>query len=133
MFKMPADFGKMFASTSPVDFKALAEIQQKNMNAFVAANTKLVEGAQAMFKRQAEMMQGAVKEGMEAARDNFAAANIGKVEKQVEFMKTSAEKQVANAREIAEMAGKSGTEAMEILRKRATDSVGEFTQLVKAA
>ncbi|GEM_PF-3067504 len=133
MFKMPADFGKMFASTSTVDFKALAEIQQKNMNAFVAANTKLVEGAQAMFKRQAEMVQGAVKEGMEAARDNFAAANLGKVEKQVEFMKTSAEKQVANAREIAEMAGKSGTEAMEILRKRATDSVGEFTQLVKAA
>ena len=133
MFKMPADFGKMFAATSTVDFKALAEIQQKNMNAFVAANTRLVEGAQAMFKRQAEMMQGAVKEGMEAARDNFAAANIGKVEKQVEFMKTSAEKQVANAREIAEMAGKSGTEAMEILRKRATDSVGEFTQMVKAA
>lgn len=133
MFKMPTDFGKMFNASSAFDFKALASIQQKNMDAVVAANTRLVEGAQAVFKRQAEMMQGVMKDGMDAARNNFAPANLGKVEKQVEFLKVSAEKQVANARELAELAGKSGTDAMEILRKRATDSVGEFTQVVKAA
>ncbi len=133
MFKMPTDFGKLFTAGPAVDFKALADIQQKNMDAFVAANTRLVEGAQAVFKRQAEMVQGAMKESMDAARDNFAPANLGKVEKQVEFLKASTEKQVANAREIAELAGKSSPEAMEILRKRATDSVGEFSQLVKAA
>lgn len=127
MFKMPADFSKLFAAAPAVDFKALADIQQKNLDAVVAANTKLVEGAQAVFKRQAEMVQGAMKEGLEAS------ASIGKVEKQVAFIKTAAEKQVANAREIAELASKSGTEAMEILRKRAGESVSELSQLVKAA
>lgn len=132
MFKMPTDFGKLF-NAAPVDFKALADIQQKNIDAFVAANTKLVEGAQAVLKRQAEMVQGAVKEGLEAARENFAPANLGKVEKQVEFLKSSAEKSVSNAREIAELAGKSSSEAIEILRKRTSESVSELSQLVKVA
>lgn len=123
----------MFNKFPAVDFKALADIQQKNLDAVVAANTKLVEGAQAMFKRQTEIVQGAVKEGLEAARENLTPANLGKVEKQVEFFKASAEKSVANARELAELAGKSSNEAIEILRKRATDSVSELSQIVKAA
>lgn len=123
----------MFSKLPTVDFKALADIQQKNLDAVVAANTKLVEGAQALFKRQTEIVQGAVKEGLEVARENLTPANLGKVEKQVEFFKISAEKGVANARELAELAGKSGNEAIEILRKRATETVSELSQLVKAA
>lgn len=126
MLKFPAEFGALF---SAFDFKALIDIQQKNLDAFVAANTKLAEGAQAVLKRQTELMQSAI----EAARDNFSPSNATKVEKHVEFVKASTEQSVSNAREIAEIVSKSGNEAIEILRKRAEASVGEIGRIVKTA
>lgn len=129
MVKFGADLGKLFPAATAFDFKALIDIQQKNIEAVVAVNTKLAEAAQLLLKRQAELVQ----DGIEAARDNFSPANLGKLEKQVEYFKTSTERSVANAREIADMAAKAGTEAIDILRKRAEASVGEFSQAVKAA
>lgn len=131
MFKFP-DFSKAFAAPA-VDYKALVEIQQRNLDAAVAINAKLVEGAQEVLKRQAELVQTSIKDSLEAARVNFAPANVTKVEKHIEYFKDSAEKSVASARELAEMVSKTGNEAIEILRKRATDSVGEFSALVKVA
>lgn len=133
MFKFPADFGTLFTATPAFDFKALADIQQKNIDAFVAANTKLAEGAQEVLKRQTELVQSAFKETVEVARETFAPGNLGKVEKQLEFFKASTEKSVASARELSELASKSGNEAIEILRKRATDSVGELSKIAKVA
>ncbi len=133
MFKFPADFGAALASAPKFDFKALVDIQQKNLDAMIAANTKLAEGAQEILKRQAELLQLTMQESIEAMRENFSPANATKVEKHLEFFKASAEKSVASARELTELAGKSGNDAIEILRKRATDSVGEFNAVVKTA
>jgi phasin family protein len=129
MIKFGADFGKLFPAATPVDFKALLDIQQKNIDAVVAAGTKLAEGAQQVLKRQAELAHAALQEGTES----FSVANLGKLDKQIEFVKASTEKSVANAREIADLAAKAGNEAIEILRKRAEASVGEFSTAVKTA
>lgn len=131
MFKFP-EFAKTFAAPA-IDYKALVEIQQRNLDAVVAINAKLVEGAQEVLKRQAELLQASIKDGLEAARVNFAPANVTKVERHIEYFKDSAEKSVASARELAEMVSKTGNEAAEILRKRATESVGEISALVKTA
>ncbi len=122
MIKFGAEFGKLFPAAIPVNFKALWDIQQKNFEAATAAGTKLAEGAQQVLKRQAQQVEAAFQESVQG----FSPANLGQFDKQVEFVKLSVEKSVANARELAELTTKTGQEAFEILRKRAEAGMGEL-------
>ncbi|MBW7852282.1 MAG: TIGR01841 family phasin [Rhodospirillales bacterium] len=132
---MKTDLTQLFAGPFGVpamNFQELVALQQRNLSAFAAANAQLIEGAQALLARQAELVNAAMTESLAAARDSLSGQPLD-VEKQMALFKASTEKNIANARAMAEIAGKSGSAALEILRKRASDSVSELGELFKAA
>lgn len=129
MFKLPADFGKF----PMLDFGELAALNQRNFEAVVAANQAFAAGMQQAFKRQAEIVQGAIKDGLDAAREASLTDGTVDLQKQLAYVKNSTEKSVAGSRELADLWGKGGTAAAEILRQRVSASFDEVKGLVKTA
>ena len=123
------DFTKIMADYKipGVDWQEVIAAQQKNLQALAKANQVLVEGAQAVMRREIEILQKAMAELAEASRelmqqgDPKAAAS-----KRLELAKTSFEAAIQNMRELAEVAGKSNREALEVINQRALESFEEI-------
>jgi phasin family protein len=96
-----------------VDWQEVIASQQKNLQALAKANQVLIEGAQAVMRREIEelMQQG----------DPQAQAS-----RRLELAKTSFEAAVQNMRELAEVAGRSNREALEVINQRALESFEEI-------
>jgi phasin family protein len=122
-FKMPG-----------VDVTAFAEAQRKNFEAVAAANQLAYEGAQAVARRQQEIMRQAFEE---ASQMLSAMTADGKPEtrfvKQAEAAKQAYIQSIANLREIAEMSAKSGNEAFEVINKRVAEALDEMKQAMEKA
>jgi phasin family protein len=117
-----------------VDVSAFAETQRKNFEAVAAANQLAYEGAQAVARRQQEIMRKAFEE---AGQMLTALTAEGKPEakfaKQAEAAKQAYTQGVANFREIAEMSAKSGTEAFEVINKRVAEALDEMKAAMEKA
>lgn len=126
--KFMGDFQKAFAEYKipGVDGNIIMESQKKNVEALAQANKVALEGMQAVFKRQAEILGQAMEE-MQATFKEISAAGEpqDKVAQQTDLVKDAVEKALSNMRELAEMAGKSNTEAFETIRSRFTESLDE--------
>ncbi len=126
--KFMGDFQKAFAEYKipGVDGNIIMESQKKNVEALAQANKVALEGMQAVFKRQAEILGQAMEE-MQTTFKEIAAAGEpqDKVAQQTDLVKDAVEKALSNMRELAEMAGKSNTEAFETIRSRFTESLDE--------
>lgn len=118
-----------------VDAEAMIAAQQKNMDAFVAANKVVFAGYQDVFKRQMALVEAAVAQG----KDKFAELQgqpmtVEQATANVETMKAAFEKAAADAKELAELAAKANTGAFEIVKARFDEAVTEFkTAAEKAA
>ncbi len=125
--KMMADF-----RFRPFDVEALMASQRRNIEALSQANQLAVEGMQAVAKRQIEVARQAV-EDMSALLRELAqpASPEDRIAKNTEFAKQMLEKSVNHGREITLLATKAGTEAADVLRKRATEGLDEFRDLAK--
>ena len=129
-----ADVSKMFAGfTFPgFDVEALMATQRKNLEAFTQANQLAVEGFQAVAKMQVELARAAMEQASALVRDwSETSTPEAKLQKQAEFAKQALEKGVSNTRELVQLAGKTQTEAFDVLKKRFTESVDEMTSFVK--
>jgi phasin family protein len=129
-----AEFAKFFAPARPFDWSGAIAVQQRNLDAVAQATKLVTEGFYATFRLQGEtaaesLQQGAVIAAAAAGSTDVAAT----VKQQLAFAQSATAKGIAVQREIAELAGKNAKEAFELLRKRAQDSVGELTALLKAA
>src|SRR6266851_2310550 len=114
--KMMADF-----RFRPFDIEALSQ-----------ANQLAVEGMQAVAKRQIEVARQAVEDVSALLRDlSQPASPEDRIAKNTEFAKQMLEKSVNHGREITLLATKAGTEAADVLRKRATEGLDEFRELAK--
>src|ERR1700752_2577021 len=73
--KAATDFGKLFVNgKAPVfDFEAAIASQRKNVEAMTAANRVPLEGAQAVMRRQAELVREAIEE-LSSVSKEFSAA-----------------------------------------------------------
>lgn len=121
-FKIFGDF-----KTPAFDFNSLFEVQRRNIEAFTAANQVVAEGAQAIARRQAEVLRTNVDQLMNASKDLTAGgAPELNVEKQATMSKDLFEKSLSNAREVSEMISKSSFEAFDLLNKRAAESFDEL-------
>ena len=123
-FKMPG-----------VDARALFESQRKNLEAFSAAQKVALEAAQAVSRRQVEILRELMEESAGAVKELTA---VGKPEeklaRQTELFKQSFEHSLANLRELAEMSAKSNGEAAELINHRITEALDEIkTAIQKAA
>jgi phasin family protein len=128
-----ADMLKPF-DVKGINMDELADAQQKNLDAITSANRTAVEGLQAIFTRQTEIVRNVAEEAQKQVGDMMAAgAPDDQINKQVELTKTSLEQTVTNIKEMAELVTKSQGEAFEILNSRLNDSLEELKANVKKA
>jgi phasin family protein len=125
--KMMADF-----RFRPFDVEALMAAQRRNIEALSQANQLAVEGMQAVAKRQIEVARQAVEDVSALLRDLAQPVSPeDRIAKNTEFAKQMLEKSLSHGREITLLATKAGTEAADVLRKRATEGLDEFRDLAK--
>jgi len=126
------DAGKMMRDLKlpGVDMQALLATQRKNIEALTAANQKVVQGMQAVAKRQSEILAQAMAEISTAAQQVASAGNPQEMTaKQAELTKQAFEKALANMRELAEMISQANTQAFEVINKRVSESLDELRNL----
>ena len=123
------DMTKAFADFRfrPLDVEAVWAAQRRNIEALSQANQAAVEGVQAVARRQIELTREAF-EGLSVLLRDLAtpASAEDRIAKNTEYAKQMLEKGVSHGREIATIATKAGSEAAEILHKRATESLDEI-------
>lgn len=120
-YKMPAaNFNDWFA------------ISRRNFEAAAEVNQVLAEGAQAIAKRSAELMQSAIEEYLTSTRDMLAAgtpeANAAKA---ADNVKAAVENSINNAREISEIASKSASDAFKVISDQTGKNMEEISQVAK--
>jgi phasin family protein len=132
----PEDMMRMFSSMkmpTMLDFQALAEAQRRNLEAMAAANRVAMEGAQAVARRNMELMQQTMSEMSEAMRGlTVMDANPAtKAAQQAELMKANYERAVTSMKELADLIQKSNGEALEVLNRRFAEALEEMQSMVK--
>ncbi|MEM0912172.1 MAG: phasin family protein [Pseudomonadota bacterium] len=126
--KMMSEYAKAFSEFNipGVDANSIAESQQKNLEALVKANQIAIEGMQSVFQRQAEIMNTAMHEMQSVFQELSSAGEPkDKIAEQTDLMKSGIEKALKNMEELASMAGKSNSEAFDVIHARFTESLEE--------
>ncbi len=114
-----------------VDAKVLIESQRKNIETLTAANRAAYEGAQAIARRQAEILRDAASEAVKATRElSGASTPQDHFVKQTQLVKQGYEAAVANWRELAEMNAKSSATVVELISKRVSEGLDEMQKAV---
>ena len=127
----PFDFDvtKIFADFRfhPFDVEAAWAAQRRNIEALSQANQLAIESMQAVAKRQIELTRETF-EGFSALWRDLAtpASTEDRIAKNTDYVKKMLEKGVKHGREITTIATKAGTDAAEVLHKRATASLDEI-------
>lgn len=133
-FKMP-EMGKMPDMTKMMgdfkmpnfDMQALMQAQQKNVEVLTQANQLAAEGFQAIAKRQGEIFKETMEQAQGAMKDMMSGGSPkANASKQADLAKSTLERALSNAKEIAEMAAKSNGEAFELINKRMMASLDEM-------
>ncbi len=128
------DMSKMFSDfTVPgVDWQEVMASQQKNISALTEANKRLIEGAQAVVQQQSEIMNKAMTELSAASEELMKEGDPqAGAQKRFDLAKSSFETAVGNMQELAELAGQSNNEAMQIINKRAAEAFEEIKELIQ--
>jgi len=132
----PEEMMRMFSSMklpAMPDFQALADAQRRNLEAMAAANRVAMEGAQAVARRNMELMQQTMAEMSDAMRGLTAMDGnpAAKAAQQAELMKANYERAVASMKELADLIQKSNGEALEVLNRRFAEALEEMQAMVK--
>ena len=129
-----ADFENIFKQfqVHGVDVDAMTAAYRKNVEAVAAAAKAANEGAQALVKRQTEIVKDAM-EQMRLATSELTAVKDAKelTEKQAELAKAAFEKAFANVKELADVMTKSNNDAMQIIQSRMNEGLAEFQDMIK--
>lgn len=111
------------------DFNQLFSTQRRNIEALSAANQAVVEGAQAISRRQAEVIRSNVEDVLKASKDILTSGTPEtNLTKQADLAKVIFENTLSNLREITETVTKSGFEAFDVLNKRVAESMEEISK-----
>lgn len=114
-----------------IDVNEILASQKKNMEAFTKAMQRTTEGAEAVARRQAEILRTALDQTAALIRELTVPGSPKEtVAKQAEFIKKAFEAAVANARELAEMVEKSNKEAFEVIKRRTSETLDEIRKSV---
>lgn len=116
------------------DFQAFADAQKRNLEALTTANKLAMEGAQAVGRRNMEIIQQVMSEMTQAMQSLSVTESSpnAKAAQQAELMRTAYERAVANMQEIAELIQKSNGEAVGVLNRRFAEALEEVKDLVKS-
>ena len=109
------------------DVTKIMEHHQKNLDAMGRSWQAMATGATAVANKQREIFESAIKDITEMAKDykpNGSPQDI--FAKQAEFGKKAMEAAITNTRDIAELAQKSGADALKIIHERMQESYDEI-------
>ncbi len=129
-----SEFTRMFSTMklpAPPDMEALMSAHRRNLETLSAANRVALEGAQAVARRNMEIMQQTMTELTEGMRD-FAGGEPpqARAARQADLLKSAYERAVANMQEIGDLIQKSNGEALGLLNKRFAEAVDEVKTIV---
>ena len=125
--KMMADF-----RFRPFDVEALMACQRRNIEALTQANQLTVEAVQAVARRQIEIARQTLEDMSSLLRDLAQPATTeDRITKNTDYAKQILEKSLSNSREITLLATKAGTEAADVLRRRACVGLDEIRDFAK--
>jgi phasin family protein len=110
-----------------IDVEEILASQKKNMEAFAKIVSTAAEGAGAIARRQAEMINVAVAENMTLVQEAATPGVSGdSVTRQGEHLKKAVATATANALELAELVDRSRKETFELICRRTTEALDEF-------
>ena len=132
--KAMSEFTRMFAEMKTPglpDMESLMAAHRRNLETLSAANRVALEGAQAVARRNMEIMQQTMTELTDGMR-GFAPTETPQVRaaRQAEMLKSSYERAVANMQEISDLIQQSNGEALGLLNKRFAEAMDEVKLLV---
>lgn len=114
-----------------VNFQAITAGQQKNFEAFAAANKLAFEGLQEIARRQGEIVSSGVEDISGAVTGILSATSFeDRTVKTAEFAKSVFQKALANVWDLGEMVTKSNSKTFGVLNKRVADSLDEVKGIV---
>ena len=121
-------FIKMFeAFTVPgLDVKAMVEGQRKNFDAMKEAAQIMAVGASDLAKKQTEIVRTAVQQAMSVTSEMRVGDVAAASKMQQEFVKKAFETGLNNARELAEIVGRSNQEAFQTIEQRVRENVEQL-------
>jgi phasin family protein len=117
------------------EVKKMFASQRKNVEAMVQANRLAFDGVQTVWRRQLDFIQEAV-EGLTTFVGDFLPPPgplNEKFAKHAEYSKQAFEKNLANARELTELATKATSDAMNIINQRFCEGLGEVRRTQEKA
>jgi phasin family protein len=129
------DFTKLFAEMklpAMPDMEAFIAANRRNIETFTAANRVAMEGAQAIARRNMEIMQQSMAElteGMKALAT--ADGPQAKAAKQAEMLKQAYEHAVANMQELRDLIQQSNAEALALINQRFVEAMDEVKALAE--
>src|SRR5262249_48248519 len=101
---------------------------RRNIEALSTANQALVEGAQAISRRQAEVVRATVEDALKASKDILTSGTPEtNLSKQAEVARNIFENTLSNLREITETATNAGSGGFDPLTRRMAESLEEIT------
>lgn len=129
------DFQSLFsdAKLPGIDMEVFLATQKKNVEALVSANQAVVEGYQAVAKRQAEILQGNIQEAQARVGSLMSTDTpADRLANQAELVKAAIEQATTNMQELSDLVQKSQAEAQGILNRRMAEGMDEIKDLAKA-
>ena len=113
-----------------IDFEAVVASQRSNVEALANATRVAFEGAQAVAKRQAEILQETMNQTAKSFDELTKAGSPSEVAaKQAELAKEAFEKALGNMRELAEMVTKAQQGAIDTMSGRMSKSLDEIKEM----
>lgn len=110
-----------------LDVSEVLAAQRKNIEACTKAAQIAAEAASAVARRQVELVQMALSEATSLmSGQNFGGRPDEMMARQAELAKKAFETSLVNARELAEMVGKSSEEAFQVVQRRVSESLEEI-------
>ena len=114
-----------------IDMNAIVEGRRKDIEALAEANRITFQGMQALAQKQAEILQKSMQEAQAAMQNMTPGQPAASAGKQGELIQKAFQDALANMRELAELAGKSQAQAMEVVSKRVQENIEEAKKLMQ--
>lgn len=125
-------FADMFKNT--MDFSQIFATGRRNMEALSAANQVVVESAQTITRRQAEVARANIDNALKVSKDLMTSGTPEtSISKQSDLMKAFFENTLTNLREVSELVTKSSFEAFDVLNRRTAESLEEISAAASSA
>ena len=117
-----------------VDVDGLMSSQRKNLEALTSANRLVMEGMQAVARRQTEIFRQMMEESSSAVTGMMSPSNAeDKAAKHADLAKDAFQRAITNMRELAEMVAKSNGEAFSVINRRVSESLDEIKTTARKA